>query len=169
MTPVRFTSLSDIAILLAGLWLAYYVTSRAFRRSNSVTTRLRGPPANSYIWGSDRLMSQDNSVEHEEWRETYGPVYRVASTLGKERIMLMDPKAVAHFYARLGYGYVQNDLSRMFIERLFGRGLLWAEGDSHKRLDFHTAHWNRDTYCDLLYVGNVKRCLLLSTMQPSAG
>ncbi|KAJ7600586.1 cytochrome P450, partial [Mycena floridula] len=63
------------------------------------------------------------------WAE-YGPVFAVPWTLGTTRIIVTDPKAVAHFYARETYVYVQNSLSRVAIANLFGKGILWAEGDA---------------------------------------
>ncbi|KAH7906851.1 cytochrome P450, partial [Hygrophoropsis aurantiaca] len=49
------------------------------------------------------------------------------------RVILYDPKAIAHFYARETYTYVLSPLSRNMIETITGRGLLWSQGDSHKR------------------------------------
>ncbi|KIJ59411.1 hypothetical protein HYDPIDRAFT_162418 [Hydnomerulius pinastri MD-312] len=70
---------------------------------------------------------------YEAWAEEYGVVYQVPSTLGQRRIVLCDPRAIAHFYARETWTYVQTPLSKAFIERGFGRGLLWSQGESHRR------------------------------------
>lgn len=70
---------------------------------------------------------------YERWAEKYGPAYVVPGGFGSKRVVICDPRANAHFYARETFGYVQTKLSRVFIENLFGRGLLWAEGESHKR------------------------------------
>ncbi|KAJ7600565.1 hypothetical protein C8J56DRAFT_1156906 [Mycena floridula] len=51
--------------------------------------------------------------------------------------MVTDPKAVPHFHTRETYVYVQNSLSRVAIADLFGKGILWAEGDIHRS---HVSH-----------------------------
>ena len=77
-------------------------------------------------------------------------MYRIPTILGRTRLVMCDPKAIAHCRSKETYGYVLTRLSRMFVEimvrayasslgvitntsRQIGRGLMWAEGDSHKR------------------------------------
>ncbi|KAF7331038.1 Cytochrome P450 [Mycena venus] len=52
---------------------------------------------------------------------------------GRKNIVLTDPKAVVHFYNSERAIYTKTENDRMFIGRIFGRGVLWAEGDMHKR------------------------------------
>ncbi|KAG1729808.1 hypothetical protein EDB19DRAFT_1742502, partial [Suillus lakei] len=46
----------------------------------------------------------------------YGIVYMIQSVLGQTRIVLCDPRAIAHFYARETWTYVQTPLSLALIE-----------------------------------------------------
>ncbi|KAJ6596331.1 cytochrome P450 [Mycena vulgaris] len=121
-------------LLLLALWLASKVVPYTFRRG-ARTTRLRGPPSKSLFFGLARYMieSPDISVEQEEWAARYGPVYEVPVAFGHTQVMLADPKALAHAYAYERAVYIKPAGQRFFIGRIFGRGVLWAEGDEHKR------------------------------------
>ncbi|KAG6849383.1 hypothetical protein H0H93_008938 [Arthromyces matolae] len=98
-------------------------------------TPLRGPRSQSFLFGLARVFraSDDASLLTEQWTKDYGPAFCVPGAFGSKRVVIVDPKAVTHFYSKETFGYVQTPLARTFIERLFGRGLLWAEGESHRR------------------------------------
>jgi cytochrome P450 len=70
---------------------------------------------------------------YEHWAQEYGAVYMTPSVLGQTKIVLNDPRAIAHFYARESWTYVQTPLSLTVIENLVGRGVLWSQGESHRR------------------------------------
>ncbi|KAG2151473.1 cytochrome P450 [Suillus clintonianus] len=99
------------------------------------TTQLRGPPRTSFLYGVSRdLVSSDNNAAmYEQWTEEYGVVYMIPAVLGKTRLVLSDPRAIAHFFARESWTYVQTPLSLALIESLVGRGVLWSQGESHRR------------------------------------
>ncbi|KAI0829191.1 cytochrome P450 [Trametes gibbosa] len=120
--------------LLIGAVYVLYKLARSFRK-RSHATPLSGPPSPSWLFGVSKVVGNHPSTSslYEQWAEQYGSVYRVPSPLGSSRVVLTDPKAIAHFYSLETFTYVQTTLSRVAIENLFGRGLLWAEGDSHKR------------------------------------
>lgn len=71
----------------------------AFRRVRTV--RLRGPISESFVFGITRKVAAapDSGAVYEAWADTYGPVYEVSGPLRTKRIVLCDPKAVAHVYA----------------------------------------------------------------------
>lgn len=133
MAPVRKITSLDVFILFVGLWLA----SKGVRilRRRSKTTRLKGPASRSWIFGVARFLreSGDEALVYEEWAEQYGVVFRMPMALGSSRVVLCDPKAIQHFYSKETYGYVQNATTRIFISDMLGKGIIWAEGDSHKR------------------------------------
>lgn len=136
MAPVVQLGFSDAVIYLLCLWLFLKVVRVWFSKWRGVrTTSLRGPASESILFGLSRVIreSEDASLLSEQWAREYGCAYRVPTALGSSRILLMDPKAVAHFYSKETFGYVQTPLARVFIENLFGRGVLWAEGESHRR------------------------------------
>ncbi|OJA14524.1 hypothetical protein AZE42_12948 [Rhizopogon vesiculosus] len=70
---------------------------------------------------------------YERWAEEYGVAYNIPTILGRSAIVLCDPKAIAHFYARETWTYVHTPLSLTSLEDLVGKGLLWAQGESHRR------------------------------------
>ncbi|KAJ7250801.1 cytochrome P450 [Mycena rebaudengoi] len=106
-------------LLLLLLPLAVWLTARSLRRG-STTTQLNGPPSQSLIWGLSDYShkSPDISVDLEDWVKRYGPAYELPAEFGRKKIIITDPKAVVHFYSS---------------EQEFGRGVLWAEGEMHKR------------------------------------
>ncbi|KAL7281930.1 hypothetical protein ACG7TL_003397 [Trametes sanguinea] len=130
---VQTISAWNVFLVSAAIYVLYKVAQSFARRSR--TTPLAGPPSTSWIFGIRRAGNdtEDAAIMYEEWAEQYGPVYRVPAPFGSTRVVLTDPKAIAHFYAHETFTYIQTKLSRVAIENLFGRGLLWAEGESHKR------------------------------------
>ncbi|KAG7096251.1 hypothetical protein E1B28_003699 [Marasmius oreades] len=77
--------------------------------------------------------SPDPGKLYEDWAAAYGPVYKVPTLFGRSKIVLLDPKALSQFYAKETTVYVGAPSTKRFIARIFGKGLLWAEGESHKR------------------------------------
>ncbi|KAI0655272.1 cytochrome P450 [Cubamyces menziesii] len=133
--PDLQTALSGWNALLvsAALYLVYKLGKSYAKRYRA--TPLAGPPSPSWLFGIRRGDGNDmnGAALFEEWAAQYGSVYRVPAPFGSTRVVLMDPKAISHFYTLETFTYVQTKLSRIAIENLFGRGLLWAEGESHKR------------------------------------
>ncbi|KAG2364259.1 cytochrome P450 [Suillus spraguei] len=132
-TTVRSVSAFNVACSFVALW-AFVKFSRALRWRLK-TTQLRGPPRTSFIYGvsHDLSSSQDYAAMYERWATEYGVAYMIPSVLGQSRIVLCDPRAIAHFYARDTWTYVQMPLTTVIREALIGRGLLWAEGEAHRR------------------------------------
>jgi hypothetical protein len=118
-TTVRSVSTFNAACILAAL-CAFVKVLRTEVRSQMTTTQLKGPPRNNVIFGvsSDLASSTDPASMYEHWAEEYGVVYKIPAVLGQNKIVLCDPRAIAHFYARETWTYVLTPLSSMFIERL---------------------------------------------------
>jgi hypothetical protein len=98
------------------LW-AFVKVSRALRWRLK-TTQLRGPPRTSLIYGvsHDLVSSQDSGAMYERWATEYGVAYTIPGVLGQNRIVLCDPRAIAHFYARETWTYVQTPLELALLE-----------------------------------------------------
>lgn len=79
------------------------------------------------------MSCEDGAVLYEAWETEFGSVFTIPWTPGQDRIVVADPKAVGHLYARDTFTYVQSVFSRAVIAALFGKGILWAEGENHKR------------------------------------
>ncbi|KAI6104602.1 cytochrome P450 [Pisolithus croceorrhizus] len=133
LAVTRSVTLLDVAAALAAL-LALHSALRVSRRT-SKTTKLRGPPRTDLIFGTAKqtFESSDAGAIHEAWAKEYGAAYEVPTTLGGKKIMLTDPRALAHYYARESWTYVQTESARFFLQRNFGRGILWSHGEDHKR------------------------------------
>ncbi|KAG1818536.1 cytochrome P450 [Suillus subaureus] len=132
-TTVRSVGTFTVACSFAALW-AFVKVLRALRWRLK-TTQLRGPPRTSFIYGvsHDIVSSKDSGGMYERWTTEYGVAYMIPSVLGQTRIVLCDPRAIAHFYARETWTYVQTPLSLTLLETSVGRGLLWSQGEDHRR------------------------------------
>ncbi|ETW84721.1 cytochrome P450 monooxygenase 102 [Heterobasidion irregulare TC 32-1] len=99
------------------------------------TMRRAGPPSSSWIFGAGRVLraAADSASLYEGWSRAHGSVYALPAAFGTHSIVLMDPKAIAHCSARDTYGYFKSNLSKLAIQDMIGKGLLWADGGSHKR------------------------------------
>lgn len=89
------------------------------------TTRLRGPESSSFVYGVGKLTFgvDDPGSVYESWAQEYGAVYEVPSTLGSRRIVLCDPKAIAHFHAKDTWTYVHTPVMKVALEQAVGQGL----------------------------------------------
>ncbi|KAJ7634696.1 cytochrome P450 [Roridomyces roridus] len=128
---LQHVGMKDVGIAVASVF-AYLLLRRAFRRR---TTPLKGPSSNNFFFGvvPELMEAPDSGVIHEGWAYVYGSVFTIPHLVGSKAVILTDPKAIQHFFSRETYGYVQTPNSKRFLEKLLGRGLFWAEGDSHKR------------------------------------
>lgn len=70
---------------------------------------------------------------YECWAKEYGPVYKVPHVLGLSRVVLWDPKAISHVFARDMWLYNQTPFNKAAVRATVGRGVLWADGQIHKR------------------------------------
>ncbi|KAJ6625075.1 cytochrome P450 [Mycena sp. CBHHK59/15] len=132
ITRMKFGAV-DAGFIFVSLSVCYIIVRRFVLRSR--TTRLKGPSTNNFLFGMMPVLmdAHDAGAVYEEWAHAYGPVFAVPSFLGGRRIVIADPKAIAHFFSKETYGYIQTPPSKRFLEKMIGRGLFWAEGDSHKR------------------------------------
>ncbi|EIW75917.1 cytochrome P450, partial [Coniophora puteana RWD-64-598 SS2] len=120
----------DSALVVLAVWVSLYLWGQ--RRD---PTQLNGPPRSSLFLGVGQqiLDSPDAGSLYEKWEREYGPVYSAPSTLWKERIVLCDPKAIAHMWARDSIVYDHPAVSKAQLNLLVGKGVIWAGGESHKR------------------------------------
>ncbi|KAF7340357.1 Cytochrome P450 [Mycena venus] len=130
---VDFGAIEVTILIVTGL--TCYVLVRSFR--SCLSKPLKGPSSTfrNFFFGVMPYLrsAPDAGAIYEDWASEYGEVFSVPAFLGSRNIVFTDPKTIAHFAARETYGYVATPHSKHFTEKLFGRGLFWAEGDSHKR------------------------------------
>jgi len=117
-TTVRSVSALNVTCSFVALW-AFVKVLRTIRWRLR-TTQLRGPPRTSFIYGvsHDLASSQDSAGMYEHWATEYGVAYMIPGVFGRTRIVLCDPRAIAHFYARETWTYVQTPASLVILEQL---------------------------------------------------
>ncbi|KAG2035226.1 cytochrome P450 [Suillus americanus] len=127
--PLPVSTSCVLVLILALLYLL-----RVYRQRQR-TTRIRGPQSPSWVYGFAKtvLDSAATTELYERWAKEYGPVYKVPYILGQSRVILWDPKAISHFYARDTWFYHQTPFNKASIQLVMGRGVMWADGESHKR------------------------------------
>ncbi|KAI6012725.1 cytochrome P450 [Pisolithus orientalis] len=130
---IRSANAMNVATGIAILW-ALYISFR-IARNKLKTTRLRGPPRKNLIfgWAKDLLYTEDAASMYKVWAGEYGVVYEVPTTLGGSKIMLCDPRALAHFYSKESWTYIPIDFALHFMRKNFGNAILCAQREDHKR------------------------------------
>ena len=104
----------DFFLAAGGAWAVYQLS--AGLRSRVRTTKLNGPPSPSWIFGVSReVYKGDTGALHENWSKEYGPVYQIPVAFGGRETILMDPKAIAHFYPRESFTYLHSHFARQGI------------------------------------------------------
>ncbi|KAG8875703.1 hypothetical protein FRB98_007634 [Tulasnella sp. 332] len=113
-----------------------YITARYFKHLNeSDVHRLPTPSGSEYLWGHEMMaFMQSCGKQYKEWFDKVGPVYRIKGALGTgDIITTSDAAMINHIMHKNLYDYEKSPMIRPIAERLVGRGLVWAEGDVHKR------------------------------------
>ena len=117
--PLSNKGLADVAFLVFGVWLLYRLVVLYLSRIK--TPKLRGPPAKSWFWGFARetsILEGDSTAAYGAWSDVYGPVFQVPAPLGTRTVVLFDPKAIAHYFSREAFGYVNAGYSKTRIAKL---------------------------------------------------
>ncbi|KAJ6631361.1 cytochrome P450 [Mycena sp. CBHHK59/15] len=103
------------------IFIACYATYRRFTRIS--VAGIPGPESRSWLLGEAEF----------KWQEIYGGVVRIKASFGEDRLLVTDPKALQYIYQTSGYRFHKQP-ERIELTRLIsGRGILWADGNDHKR------------------------------------
>jgi hypothetical protein len=99
-------------LLSVSYLLAAFAAYRLIKYLRAV--RLQGPPSKSFVFGHTmEIMGARSPADlYDGWAQTYGAVYRVRGPLGSDRIVLCDPKAIAHMFALDSWKYSHTPLAR---------------------------------------------------------
>ncbi|EKM80790.1 hypothetical protein AGABI1DRAFT_55872 [Agaricus bisporus var. burnettii JB137-S8] len=120
-----------IAILSTILGSAYALYRKVARIS---VAHVRGPPAESFVLGNlvELFQSQVGHADF-KYQKEFGDVVKIKGPFGEDRLLISDPKALQYIFHTSGYNYLKwperTEISRV----LMGRGLLWADGEVHRR------------------------------------
>ncbi|KAI6040778.1 cytochrome P450 [Pisolithus marmoratus] len=131
---IHSASFINIAIGLAAVWVLRLAIHTTWKKSGR--TKLRGPKGASLLFGVGKELfeSPDMGAMFEAWSKEYGVTYEIPMICGQTRTILCDPKAVAYFFAKDTWSYVNTPELKAIVARLLGKGLFYAEGESHRRL-----------------------------------
>ncbi|KAI6037494.1 cytochrome P450 [Pisolithus marmoratus] len=130
---VRSASIIHIAVGLAAVWVLHVAIHATRKKSRK--TRLRGPKSPS-LWfgvGKELFESPDMGAMFEAWSKEYGMAYEIPMLCGRTRTVLCDPKAVAYLFTKDTWSYVIMPELKAVLARRLGKGLFWAERESHRR------------------------------------
>lgn len=89
-------------------------------RERQRTTPIRGPQSSSWVFGFAKTLLDSGTASqlYERWAREYGSVYRVPYLLGESRVVLWDPKAISHFFARDTWMYNQTPFNKVAVRTL---------------------------------------------------
>ena len=121
VSTVHGLRLVDVAYTLGTLYAVLKVA--AVVRCRLKTTALRGPPNPCFVWGIGKVLlsAPESGAVYEKWAEEYGGVYEVPAALGGRKIVLCDPKAIAHLYAGEPWSYTLTPSGKIATEHLVSR------------------------------------------------
>ncbi|KAK0441529.1 cytochrome P450 [Desarmillaria tabescens] len=99
---MAFPSLSLVFLVLSVVYALYHRITRISLRD------VPGPTSTSFLYGAfPELVSGQAGEADFKWQETYGDVIRVRASLGEERLLILDPKAIYHVYQGTKYQYIK--------------------------------------------------------------
>ncbi|KAG8756925.1 hypothetical protein FRC11_004923 [Ceratobasidium sp. 423] len=171
------SALVNIPLLILFLLVTYWLARKLVRARVNPTQRLPGPDAAHWIWGHELIVYETPYEEaYTQWMDLYGLTYKIKGALfHSDIIVTADQVALDYMFRKGAYSYgasschsvfvtltwcitiVKSPFIRPLVERLVGRGLVWAEGSVHKRqrqqlAPFFTIQAIRDTF------GNINAC-----------
>jgi hypothetical protein len=118
------SNISDILLVTLGTWTLYKLAKATANKLTyqSTSTALRAPPRDSWLYGTTLDFTDQTCWEKlEQWAATYGMVYRCPGAgMGGSRdiVMIMDPKAIAHVFAKETVTYRHLPLSVDVLETI---------------------------------------------------
>ncbi|KAG6918884.1 hypothetical protein DXG01_010948 [Tephrocybe rancida] len=86
------------------------------------------------VAGNLAQIAEGQAAEVElDWQARYGDTIKIKALFGEDRLLISDPKALQYIYQTSGYNFPKQPERREISRLTTGRGLLWADGDGHKR------------------------------------
>ncbi|THV06675.1 cytochrome P450 [Dendrothele bispora CBS 962.96] len=97
---------------------------------------IRGPESKSWSlgkWNMGELLQNQVALTEFKWQELYGNVVRFKAPFNNDRLLITDPKALQYILQTSGYNWQKYTERREIGRMTGGKGILWAEGDTHRR------------------------------------
>ncbi|GAA97744.1 uncharacterized protein L969DRAFT_97442 [Mixia osmundae IAM 14324] len=132
MPDSRFAQFGIYASILLASYAFYKLYITPYYLSS--IRHLPGPPRKSIILGNlPEIVAAEPGILQKEWLDKYGGYARYHFMFGVSRLLLSDVKAVNHILLSNPYSYPKPNALRGELAKILGKGLLFAEGDDHKR------------------------------------
>uniref|UniRef100_A0A0W0F722 Cytochrome p450 n=1 Tax=Moniliophthora roreri TaxID=221103 RepID=A0A0W0F722_MONRR len=129
-------ALTRIDFAAASLAFATIVISYLLNRRKQLKG-LRGPHGDSYLLGVEYKLELENLQQAGDltvkWAEEYGATYKVPGCFGEKILITSDPRAIHYILHQHVVEFPASRDVRQFFELIFGRGVLWAVGEEHRR------------------------------------
>ncbi|KAJ3480225.1 hypothetical protein NLI96_g8501 [Meripilus lineatus] len=118
-----------LPLLFIGAFVAYKVLPILLEPFLTPLRRIPGPPNASWLWGNLKEIREGSEPggTTRKYLEKYGHVARYKLFLSSDRLLTTDAKALNHVLTHSAE-YQKPDHTRAFLLRIFGEGLLFAEG-----------------------------------------
>lgn len=122
-------------VFIAAGFVALTIVYGVYRRYSHISLAdVPGPESPSFITGNLKELYQGQAAEADfKWQAQYGNVVRFKGSFGNNQLMISDPAALQYIFANKGYRFPKPPERRILTKMLNGKGILWAEGDDHKR------------------------------------
>ncbi|KAK7463547.1 hypothetical protein VKT23_006895 [Stygiomarasmius scandens] len=123
--------LMTIGLLFVTSLLVHY----AYKSRQRSLKFIRGPPSPSWLVGNeyDLVHQLEANKLQDPWANEYGAVFRYSGCFGEDILHVADPKALQHIFHASSYHYPKAGDTRNDFRRLFGKSIVWAEGNMHQR------------------------------------
>ncbi|KDQ08459.1 hypothetical protein BOTBODRAFT_191732 [Botryobasidium botryosum FD-172 SS1] len=123
-------------VLALSLFLSYRLIRALVCRFTTDVHRVPTPPGGSWLWGHElEPFSKPCGEVYANWFATFGPVVRMRGSFGHGDILaIADPGIISHIFTKHPYIYPKSLVFRPFIERTVGKGLVWVEGEEHRKM-----------------------------------
>ncbi|OAX39518.1 cytochrome P450, partial [Rhizopogon vinicolor AM-OR11-026] len=120
-----------VAVGFTTLAIVYWV----YRRYTGISLAdVPGPESLSFFMGNTKELYQGQAGEADlKWQAQYGNVVRFKSALGEDQLIISDPAALQYIFMKSGYRFPKQHDRRAISKMLNGTGIVWADGEDHKR------------------------------------
>ncbi|PKY26867.1 cytochrome P450 [Rhizophagus irregularis] len=130
MFSINFISLISYFVLGIIGWITYKIFIWPFYISP--LRKIPGPPSESSLYGNLKtLMTEESGVPQLRWIKKYGNVIKYHGLFNNPILLIADTKLVQEITLNKAYDFIKPPNASGIS--LIGRGLIYAEGDDHKR------------------------------------
>ncbi|EPS95624.1 hypothetical protein FOMPIDRAFT_101731 [Fomitopsis schrenkii] len=87
-----------------------------------------------WLWGHELLAFEGEATEaYTKWAALCGPVFKIKAALFHREIVVVTDHAAVHHIFHNTDDYVKSPAFRPPVANVLGKGVVWAEGDDHKK------------------------------------